>query len=214
MKLWTWIFQSVHYEYSDARVFEIVWRMGGCGQVSLLTRVSSKQSNFVFGSNQNSICIGCLSVCFAKPKNVFFGLFRCFGPVSKHPKQTEFCQNKPKQTENISKKRSLLGGSSKPLIFFLGSNQNKPKFELFRLFFGLLFRETQFFFFGLFRCFGLGSKQPKQTELIVWGSKKVDILTNLLLFRLVFCLFQLFWNTETPCLGIKAKQPKQISCLG
>ncbi len=25
------------YEYSDARVFEIVWRMGGCGQVALLT---------------------------------------------------------------------------------------------------------------------------------------------------------------------------------
>jgi hypothetical protein len=52
-------------------------------------------------------------------------------------------------------------------------------------------------------------KQPKQTELVVWGIKKVDILTNLLLFRLVFCLFRLFRNTETPCFDIKAKQPKQ-----
>jgi hypothetical protein len=53
------------------------------------------------------------------------------------------------------------------------------------------FRENQRFFFGLFRCFGPVSKQPKQTELMVWGIKKVDILTNLLLFRLVFCLFWL-----------------------
>jgi hypothetical protein len=45
---------------------------------------------------------------------------------------------------------------------------------------------------------------------MVWGMKKVDILTNLLLFWLVFCLF---WNTETPCYDIKAKQPKQTSCF-
>jgi hypothetical protein len=44
---------------------------------------------------------------------------------------------------------------------------------------------------------------------MVWGIKKVDILTNMLLFRLVFCLFRLFRNTETPCFDIKAKQPKQ-----
>jgi hypothetical protein len=44
---------------------------------------------------------------------------------------------------------------------------------------------------------------------MVWGIKKVDILTNLLLFQLVFCLFRLFQNTETPCFDIKAKQPKQ-----
>jgi hypothetical protein len=40
---------------------------------------------------------------------------------------------------------------------------------------------------------------------MVWGMKKVDILTNLLLFRLVLCLFRLFRNTETPCFDIKAK---------
>jgi hypothetical protein len=53
----------------------------------------------------------------------------------------------------------------------------------------------------LFRCFGPISKK---TELMVWGIKKVDILTNLLLLRL-------FRNTETPCFDIKAKQPKQTS---
>jgi hypothetical protein len=45
------------------------------------------------------------------------------------------------------------------------------------------------------------------------GMKKVDILTNLLLFPLVFCFFWLFRNTETPCFDIKAKQPKQTSCF-
>ncbi len=69
---------------------------------SLPSRVSSKQSNFFSvrtETNQNSICFVCFSVCFAKPKNIFsvcFGLFRCFGPVLKQPKQTELCRNKPK----------------------------------------------------------------------------------------------------------------------
>jgi hypothetical protein len=67
--------------------------------------------------------------------------------------------------------------------------------------------------FGLFWRFGPVSKQPKQTELLVWGIKG-DILTNLLLFQLVFCLFRLFQNTETRCFDIKAKQPKQTPCFG
>jgi hypothetical protein len=51
-------------------------------------------------------------------------------------------------------------------MFFFGSNQNKPKLNLFRLFFGL-FRETQKHFFRfVLVCFGVSdqSKQPKQTE--------------------------------------------------
>jgi hypothetical protein len=40
--------------------------------------------------------------------------------------------------------------SSKQSNFFFGSNRNKPKLNLFRLFFGL-FRETKKYFFGLFR---------------------------------------------------------------
>jgi hypothetical protein len=44
--------------------------------------------------------------------------------------------------------------SSKQSNFFFGSNRNKPKLNLFRLFFGL-FRETKKHFFGLFRSFGL-----------------------------------------------------------
>ncbi len=74
-------------------------------------------------TNCNSICFGCFLVCFAKLKTIFFGLFWCFGPVSKQPKQTEFCRNKPKK----SPKNVLYWGSSKPLIFFLGSNRKKTK---------------------------------------------------------------------------------------
>ncbi len=37
-------------------------------------------------------------------------MFWCFELVLTQPKQTEFCRNKPKQTEKISNKRSLLGG--------------------------------------------------------------------------------------------------------
>jgi hypothetical protein len=107
-------------------------------------RVSSKQSNFFSvrtETNQNSICFGCFSVCFAKPKNIFFSLFRCFGSVLKQPEETEFSRNKPKNSpKNV-----------KQLIFFLGSNRNKPKLNLFRLFFGLLFYETPKFFSALFR---------------------------------------------------------------
>jgi hypothetical protein len=100
---------------------------------------------------------------------------------------------------------------SKQLIF-LGSNRNKMKLNLFRFF--RCVRKPQQCCFGLFWCFGPVSKQPKQTKLMVWEIKKVYILTNLLLFRLVFYLFRLFRNTETPCFDIKAKQPKQMSCFG
>jgi hypothetical protein len=44
---------------------------------------------------------------------------------------------------------------------------------------------------------------------MVWGIKEVDILTNLLLFQLVFCLFRLFQNTETPC-ALPMYQPYRI----
>jgi hypothetical protein len=50
-------------------------------------------------TNRNKICFGCVSVCFVKPKTKIFGLFRCFEPISKQPKQTELFRIKPKKTE-------------------------------------------------------------------------------------------------------------------
>jgi hypothetical protein len=117
----------------------------------------------------------------------------CYGVmVSKQPKQTELFLNKPKQTEKISKKMLSIRVSSKQIIF-LGYHYKKKKnfgvrtetkrnsicFDCFRF---VYFAKPKKMF-RLFRCFGQVSKQPKQTELMVWGIKKVYILTNL---RLVF----------------------------
>ncbi len=91
---------------------------------------------------------------------------------------------------------------SQPLIFFLGSNRTNPKLNLFQLFFDLLFRKTKKVF-RLFRCFGPVSKQPKQTELMVWGISNVDILTILLLFRFSFVCFGCFETPKLPVLILK-----------
>jgi hypothetical protein len=87
------------------------------------TRVSS--NNQIFYSvrtetNWNSICFGCFSVCFAKPKNIIsvcFGLFRfvlvCFGVSDQYRnnrnKQNFLETNRNKPKKNLHKS-SLLGG--------------------------------------------------------------------------------------------------------
>ena len=77
-----------------------------------------------------------------KPKRKNFGLFLCFEPISKQPKQTDLFRNKLKQTETtlnfwknfqIYSLLNCLGGSS--------------------VCFGSI--ETL--------CFGIEAKQPKQT---------------------------------------------------
>jgi hypothetical protein len=78
-------------------------------------------------TNPNSICFDCFSVCFAKPKNIFFGLFRCFGLILKQPKQTQLCRNKP----NNLQKKFILGGPRNSKFFFLGSNRNSVCFGCF-----------------------------------------------------------------------------------
>jgi hypothetical protein len=62
--------------------------------------------------------------------------------------------------------------------------------------------------------FRTGIEKPPQTKLMVRGIKKVYILTNFLLFRLVFCLFWLFRNTETLCFDIKASSVPSIRNSG
>jgi hypothetical protein len=114
-----------------------------------------------------------------KPKQSdFFGLFLFVSLFRTGIETTEtnrILSIKTEKKEKISKKCSLLG-VLETVNFFLCSNRNKPKLNLFRLFFSLVFRETKFFFsvcFGLFRCLGPVSKQPKQTELMVWGIKRL-----------------------------------------
>jgi hypothetical protein len=93
------------------------------------SRVSSKQSNFFFGSNRN------------KPKlNLFWLFFGLFRETKKHffrfvsvfqtgIETTETNSTLSKQTE----KNLLLGGPQNN-FFFLGLNRNKPKLNLFGFF--------------------------------------------------------------------------------
>jgi hypothetical protein len=134
-------------------------------------RVSSKQSNFFFGSNRNKPKLNLLRLFvdfFRETKKHFFGLFRCFRLVSKQPKQTEFSRNKLKQTEKIFKKRSLLGGP-RNRNFFSRFEPKQTETQSVLLFFGLLFCETNKFFFRFVSMFQTGIETTEQTELMVWG---------------------------------------------
>ncbi len=71
-----------------------------------------------------------------KPKAKSFGLFRCFEPISKQPKQTELFRNKPKQTEttlNFLKNTQIysplncLGGPSVCFSSIEGIEAKQPK---------------------------------------------------------------------------------------
>ncbi len=78
-----------------------------------------------------------------KQKNfVCFGLIRCLEPISKQLKQTELFRNKPKQPKIFRKisKYALCQTVSVGLLF-VWFNQNIETF-----------------------CFGIETKQPKQTD--------------------------------------------------
>ncbi len=58
----------------------------------------------IFGSNRNKPKQDLFQVCFGlfrETKKKILGLFRCFEPVSKQPKQTELFRNEPKQSAFI-----------------------------------------------------------------------------------------------------------------
>ncbi len=120
------------------------------------TYIGCPRNNQIFFSvwtetNWNLICFGCFSICFAKPKNIFFRFVSvCFG-VSDRYRNNLNKQNFLETNQKNLQKTFSIRGSSKTLVFFLGSKRNKPKRNLFRLFFGLLFCETKIFFFSLFR---------------------------------------------------------------
>ncbi len=125
-------------------------------------KVGCPQNNPIFFSvrtetNRNSICFGCFSVCFAKPKNIFFDLFRfvlvCWTGIETTEtnrtlsKQTGTKQNKPKDLQ----KTFSIRRSTKQLIFFLGLNRN----SIFSVVFWFVFlRNQKKFVFGLFQFFG------------------------------------------------------------
>ncbi len=202
---------------SDTAVFLLVRglqrSLGLYSNPWVLVRVSSKQTDKIFGSNQNKtkkdlfqLCFGLfhktenVSVCFVKPKTNNFS-FWCFEPISKQLKQTELFQNKPKQT--------------KTTLNFLQKYRNRLSIKLFRLVFCL---------FGFnwnieTLCFGTEAKhrhklfrnKTKQTETTLNFLKKIP---KYALFRLLYSLFRFNQNTKTFCFGMEPKQPKQTFCFG
>ncbi len=89
----------------------------------------------------------------SRNQKTFFSV--CFGVSDRYRNnrnKQNFLETKRKTEKNLKKTFSIRE-SLKPLIFFLGSNRNKPKVNLFHLFFSLLFRENKkkFRFVSLFR---------------------------------------------------------------
>ncbi len=73
-----------------------------------LLPVGCPRNNQIFFSvrtetNRNSICFGCFSVCFAKQKNFFFGLFRFVSVFRTSIETTETNRIFSKQTEKNQK---------------------------------------------------------------------------------------------------------------
>ncbi len=81
-------------------------------------------------------------------KTFFFGLFRCFRPLSKQPKQTEFSGNKPKKT---SKKCSLLGVPRNRYFFSRFEPKQTETQSVLVVFWFAFLRNQKFFFPGLFQ---------------------------------------------------------------
>jgi hypothetical protein len=96
--------------------------------------------------------------------------------------------------------------SSKQTKIIFGSNQNKPKQDLFHVCFGL-FRETnnkKFRFVSVFRTY----IETTETTL--------NFLKNTQIYSLLNCLggsSVCFGSIETLCFGIEAKQPKHRNKL-
>ncbi len=110
-----------------------------------------------------------------------------------------------KQTEKISKKLSLLGGPRNRYFFFLvrtQTNRNKPKLNLFRLFFGLLFRETKIFFFRFVSvCFDVSDRyRNNQNKQNLWYGelKRLIFLQICCCFGLSFVYFGCFETLKLP----------------
>ncbi len=80
----------------------------------------------------------------SRNQKTFFSV--CFGVLDWY-RNNQNKQNFLETNRKNLQKMFYIRGSSKPLIFFLGSNRNKPKLDMFWLFFGLILCETPNFFF-------------------------------------------------------------------
>ncbi len=160
--------------------------------------MSSKQSKiFRFELKQTEIQSVSVVFQFVLRNQTFFSV--CFG-VS-HRKTTETNRIFSKQTEKISKKRSLLGGPRNRQFLFSVRTETNRNSICFSCLLVCFFAKPKIFFFNLFQflsMFRTGIETTKTNRTYGMGNKMVDISANLLLFRLVFCLFWLFRTPKLP----------------
>ncbi len=120
--------------------------------------MSSKQSNFFFGSNRNKPKLNLFRLFFGlfrKTKKHFFRFVSVFRTGIETTKTNRTLSKQTKTNRKNLQKMFSIRGSSKQLIFFLGLNRNKPKLNLFRLFFGLFFAKPKILFSV---CFGVSDR--------------------------------------------------------
>jgi hypothetical protein len=136
-----------------------------------------RNNQIFFGSNRNKPKLNLFRLffgLFCKTKKHFFRFVSVCFDVSVSIETIETNRIFSKQTEIISKKRSLIGGLQNRK-FFSRFEPKPTETQSVSVVFLFAFSRNQKLFSGLFRSFGPVSKQPKQTELMVWGIKKVDI---------------------------------------
>jgi hypothetical protein len=123
-----------------------------------MSRVSSKQSNFFFGLNQNEPKLNLFRLFFGlfrETKQIFFRFVSvCFGVSVRYRNN----RNKPKQTEKISKKQISIRVSSKQLIFFSVRTETNRNSTCFGCFSVCFFREIKQHFFRFVSVFRTGIK--------------------------------------------------------
>jgi hypothetical protein len=123
-------------------------------------------------------------------KTYFFGLFRCFGPVSKQRNKQKFLETNRKKLQKIF----LYYGDFKTVNF--KSNRNSICFGCFSVCF---FAKPQHFFFGLFRCSDQYRNNRNKQNL--WYGE----LIRLIFYRFCCCFgwsFVCFGCFETPKLPV------------
>jgi hypothetical protein len=141
--------------------------------------VSSKQSNLFFGSNRNKLKLNLFWLFFGlfrETKKTFFRFVSvCFG-VSDRYRNNRNKQNFIETNRNKPIKSPKKFSISPRNRYFFFSVLTKPnRNSICSVVFRFAFRETNQIFSSLFQCFKPVLKKPKQTELMVWGIKKVDI---------------------------------------
>ncbi len=132
-----------------------------------MARVSSKQSIFFFGSNQNKLKLNLFrlfSGLFCETQKLFFGLFWCFGPVSNNGNKHNFVETNQKNLQ----KSSLLEGLQNSYFFFLVRTETHSVLVVFRFFF--LTKPTNFLcFVSVFRT---GIETTKTNRTCGMGNEK------------------------------------------